>query len=81
MFQENPRTINELKHKLDELFESNNKEYTKISHYYDGKFHKDVKLYDRTRFEHYQIEKFKKSYYGDDYEIEIFAMDKPTKDG
>lgn len=76
LFTYNPRSVDELKHKLDELFESNNAEYKKLSHMYDGKFHKDVELYDRGRYEHYQIENYKKLYYGDEYEIQEYPMDK-----
>ena len=74
-FKQDKRTNAELHDKLHELFDSNNAEYKKLAIWYDGKrnfksFKTDV--IDKFEYEHNMIKKYKKSVYGDSYEIKPF---------
>ena len=65
------RTNAELKDKLHELFEDNIAEYSKFASWYDpGKL--IINVGGKDEFEHYVIEDFKKSMYGDNYAIKEY---------
>ena len=67
----NPRSNDELKDKLHEMFESNNLEFEKMKGLYSGDGRKDI--FGKMQFEHNEVEKVKKRMYGDNYEIKPFA--------
>jgi hypothetical protein len=67
-FNKTTRTSAELKDKLQQLFEDNIADYNKFANWYDpGK--PQINISGKDEFEHYLIEDFKKSVYGDSYEI------------
>ena len=68
---QNKRSNGELKDKLQELFEDNVADYDKFASWYgENKF---IKIGGKLKYEHEVIENFKKSVYGDSYEIKPFA--------
>ena len=70
-FNKTTRTSAELKDKLHELFEDNIAEYSKFASWYDpGKL--IINVGGKDEFEHYVIEDFKKSMYGDNYAIKEY---------
>lgn len=69
----NPRSNDELKECLLELFASNNLEFEKMKGLYGGDGRKDI--FGKMQFEHNEVEKAKKRMYGDDYEIKPFAYE------
>ena len=68
---QNKKSNGELKDKLQELFEDNVADYDKFASWY-GK-NKFIKIGGKLKYEHEVIENFKKSVYGDSYEIKPFT--------
>ena len=64
------RTNAELSDKMHQLFQDNNADYDKFKSWYG----KDsfIKIGDKLEYEHYVIENFKKSVYGDSYAIKEY---------
>lgn len=65
------RTNGELSEKLHQLFQDNIADYDKFASWY-GKEHVPINVTERCRYEHNVIENFKKSVYGDSYEIKPY---------
>lgn len=70
-FKQSKRTNAELYGKLHELFDSNNVEYKKLAKWYDGNTPR-FDIFGKMKYEHYVVENYKKSVYGDSYEIKPF---------
>lgn len=71
-FKRVKRNNAELKDKMHQLFQDNIANYERIAKWYDGKG--GGNFIEKAEFEHYIIEEFKKSVYGDDYEIKEFEL-------
>lgn len=69
--KEDKRTNVELKNKLHQIFNDNLATYEKYAKLYDPKH--PGSIFDKMQHEHYVIENYKKSVYGDAYEIQEFA--------
>lgn len=61
----------EIKAKLHELFEDNVADYSKFANWYDES-KPMINIIGKAEYEHYVIEDFKKSIYGDSYAIKPF---------
>ena len=74
--KQSKRTNHEIKAMLDDLFESNSKEFNKLKRIY-GKtnYRIGTDIFGKMQFEHYEIEKLKKRMYGDSYEIKSFEYE------
>lgn len=70
-FNQSKRTAGELKEKLHELFEDNVAEYSKFANWYDES-KPMINIIGKAEYEHYVIEDYKKSIYGDNYAIKKF---------
>lgn len=75
-FKKDKRTNQELKSMLCDLFESNNAEFKKMKKIYGNQSGINRDTFGLMQYEHYELEKLKKSMYGDDYEIERFMYEK-----
>lgn len=71
-FKQSKRTNQELKDKLHELFESNNADYEKFAKWYDPSTPR-IDIFGMMEYEHYVVENYKKSVYGDEYEVKPFS--------
>lgn len=60
-----------LNDKMHELYCNNSKDYEQLKAWYD-KDTPTVNIFGKMRFEHEMMENFKKSVYGDNYEIKPF---------
>ena len=69
-FKQDKRTNAELKNKLHQIFKDNVATYEKYAKLYDPKYPGSV--FDKIEHEHYVIENYKKSVYGDAYEIQEY---------
>ena len=70
-FKKTTRTSAELKGKLHQLFQDNIADFDKFASWYDpGK--PTINVIGKDEFEHYLIEDFKKSVYGDNYAIKEY---------
>lgn len=70
-FNKTTRTSAELKGKLHQLFQDNIADFDKFASWYDsGK--PTINVIGKDEFEHYLIEDFKKSVYGDNYAIKEY---------
>lgn len=69
-FKQSKRTNAELSDKMHQMFQDNVADYDKFASWYS----KDsfIKIGNQLEYEHYVIEDFKKSVYGDSYEIKPF---------
>ena len=67
-FNKRKRTVGELSDKIHQLFQDNYADYEKFAKWYDPNkpIHNNT---GKLKYEHYVIENYKKSIYGDDYEI------------
>ena len=70
-FNQSKRTNVELYDKLHQLFKDNNADYEKFAKWY-GKDHKPFNVTEKDRFEHYLIEDYKRSVYGESYDIKEY---------
>lgn len=70
-FKQSKRTNAELKDKLHQLFQDNIADYDKFNNWY-GKDNAYIRIGGKDEFEHYLIEDFKKSVYGDNYAIKEY---------
>ena len=68
---QNKRSNAELSDKLHGIFEDNLADYDKFASWY-GKEHVPINVTERIKYEHYVIENFKKSVYGDSYAIKEY---------
>ena len=66
------RTNAEIKAKLQELFEDNIADYDKLQHWYNPS-KPTINVIGKAEFEHYIVEDYKKSVYGDNYAIKEFV--------
>ena len=71
-FNKPVKTKDELKSKLQELFEDNKADYDKFANWYDKK-EPLINICGKDEYEHYVIENYKKSVYGDSYEIKEYV--------
>lgn len=69
-FKQDKRTNAELHDKLHQMFEDNVAEFQKYIKFYQRKM--PFSIYDKVEYEHYVIENYKKSIYGDSYEIKEY---------
>ena len=65
------RNTAELKSKLHQMFQDNLVDFKRYANWYGGKYTLDE--CGKMRYEHDLIENYKKSVYGDDYEIQEFV--------
>lgn len=65
------RTNAELYDKLQQLFQDNIADFDKFQHWYDESKPR-IDIIGKAEYEHYVIEDFKRSVYGDSYEIKPF---------
>lgn len=70
-FSKVKRNTDELKDKMHQLFQDNIAEYEKFANWYDTS-KPIINIIGKAEYEHYLIEDFKKSVYGDSYEIKKF---------
>ena len=73
-FKQSKRTNHELNDKLHELFEFNNADYDKLANWYDESTPR-LDIFGMMEYEHYVIENYKKSVYGDEYEVKPFRYE------
>lgn len=73
-FKQSKRTNAELSDKLHGIFESNNAEYEKLANWYDESTPR-LDIFGMMEHEHYVIENYKKSVYGDEYEVKPFGYE------
>ena len=70
-FSQVKRNSGEIKAKLQELFEDNAADYDKFHNWYNP--NKFLRITNgKDEFEHYEIEKYKKSVFGDSYAIKEY---------
>lgn len=70
-FKQDKKTNAELYDKLHQLFQDNIADYDKFNSWY-GKDKSFTNINGKEKFEHYVIEDFKKSVYGDNYAIKEY---------
>ena len=70
-FKQSKRTNDELKHKLHQMFQDNIIDFEKYAAWYSGE-HTPINVTEKVKYEHYVIENYKKSVYGDSYEIKEY---------
>ncbi len=70
-FKQSKRTNAELFDKLHQLFQDNIADYDKFNKWYGDEF-QYISFGGKDEFEHYVIEDFKKSVYGDNYAIKEY---------
>ena len=70
-FKQDKRTNAELHDKLHQMFQDNDADYKKLAKWYDGNTPR-YDIFGKMEHEHYVIEKYKKRFYGDGYEIKPF---------
>ena len=71
-FKQDTRTNAEIKAKLFEIFEDNVADYERFANWYDTS-KPTTNIVDKSKYEHYVIEDYKKRMYGEDYEIKKFV--------
>jgi len=70
-FSQVKRNTAEIKDKLHQLFQENIADYDKFANWYDTS-KPIINVTGKAEYEHYVIEEFKKSVYGEDYDIKKF---------
>lgn len=71
-FNKSLKSHDELKSKLHELFEDNKADYDKFDSWYNPS-NPLINVCGKDEYEHYVIENYKKSFYGDGYEIKEYV--------
>ena len=70
-FKQSKRSVGELSDKMHQLFQDNIADYDKFANWYDTS-KPIINVIGKAEFEHYMIEDFKKSVYGDNYDVKKF---------
>ena len=70
-FSKVKRNTAEIKDKMHQLFQDNIADYDKYANWYDTS-KPIINVIGKAEFEHYMIEDFKKSVYGDNYAVKKF---------
>ena len=70
-FNQSKRTSAELSEKMHQLFQDNIADYDRLASWYDES-KPTISVIAKAEYEHYIVENYKRSVYGDNYEIKKF---------